>query len=188
MARCVGIPGPGLGRERWECQGSSSLCPQVRWGSLPTSSPAWKPGRMQRPAGSARWELLALHMSPATPLCPPRPHPPPSLPKPVPQDPAPYPTLLPACAPARENRKGCAAAALRGGVGSGCRCGAYLGPQPGTPGLTPRTGPVDRRTGPAHLARSPGHLPPSDSGHRQATEATRLVTGLHGARLCGSQM
>lgn len=57
-------------------------------------------------------------------------------------------------------------------------CGAYLGPQLGTPGLTPRTGPVHCRTGTAHLARSPSHLPSGDKGPKWA-----LGAGSHGARL-----
>lgn len=58
-------------------------------------------------------------------------------------------------------------------------CGAYLGLQLGTPGLTPRTGPVHGRTGTAHLARSPSHLPSGDNGPKWA-----LGAGPHGARLC----
>lgn len=150
--------------------GSSSSCAQVCSGSLPTCRPARTPGRAQW-AGSVQWELPTVPMSPVVPLCPPghspvsmtlphapAPRPQPSLPKPVPQDPAPHPTPLPACAPEKTGR-GAQQRQCKEVQEVDAGCGAYLGPQLGTPGLTPRTGPVHWRTGPAHLAGSPSHLP-----------------------------
>lgn len=107
-------------REPWERQGSSSLCAHASWAPSP---PGARVDTRWGSAGSARWELPTLHMSPGVPLCPPGhspvsmtlPHAPPPRPNPH------YPNLCPrtpprtprSCQPTRrENRKGCAAAAM----------------------------------------------------------------------------
>ncbi|XP_061064802.1 proline-rich protein HaeIII subfamily 1-like [Eubalaena glacialis] len=97
--------------------------------------------------------------SPTTP--PPCPTTPPCLPRPRP--------------PARENRKGpAAAAALEGNAGSGGGCGAYLGPQPDpwphAPRRPGRGRGGGRRTGLLTWRGALAALPPSHNCHNWAME------------------
>lgn len=212
-------PGPGGTASERQGASSLHFNPKGLSGSLPTSSTEARQGAVgqaQHGGGSQPTAMFPYGstLSPTTQFClrdpascpatlsptlitQPVPTIPSGAPRPTPvrHDPAPYPMTPPriprSCQPAhRENRKGCAAAALGGSAGSGHRVRRLSWATAGTPGLTPRHSPGrGHRARPEDRACSPGGepWPPHPQDTKVTTElwreAARPVTGLDGARL-----
>lgn len=187
LAKRVGVPGPGLGRRR---DGSATVPPlcvseHSPLGFLPPPLPLHKHPASQGSPARLPTLCLIFHAPDPRPL--------PALAsttRPIPQDPSPMPpryspTTPPRCPttppclprprpPARENRKGpaAAAAALEGSAGSGGGCGAYLGPQPDpwprAPRRPGRGRGGGRRTGLLTWRGALAALPPSHNCHNWA--------------------
>lgn len=166
--------GPGL-RESGVGGGISLSCFRPRVRGAPSPPVALRGGQAGG-GGSARWGLPALCAAPTT-LCAPGDRALWPRPRPQPHVPAPYPTLLPACS-AEKTGRGARRRRWEEMQEVAAGCGAYLGPQPGTPGLTPRTAGRGRGERPEDSACSPGPEPQPPHPVLRGPEASGLWPGV----------